>query len=179
MISTSKTTTFPEYITSPGVAYSFNTVDFTSKNGVLITKLNWSINQNLQCKDSICIRGIKPCNSILDIVDVNLNINFEIHSCCSNGNPYYSNCYPNWQCSNTCVISKKICISQLCGYIENIYIDFDERFCIDNTYRLSIKIDVPCETIERLRGVDYCGNVLYGSIPFNQINVSFDVELTN
>jgi hypothetical protein len=165
-------------MSASGTSYTFTSTSL-ELNGISITKINWSILQNIQNIESNNIKGVKPNSSVLELVDVKLNINIEIHDRAKTTNPYYDNTGPLWQCSNTCVLSKKIEISELSGYIENILIPFTDNFKINNTYTFSIKVDVPSDTYEKLKGVDSNGNILYGNIPFNQISTSFDIELQN
>ena len=116
-----------------------------------------------------------------------LQINFELHSQISNNVskkydnkilPYKNDKIKYSTPANSCLYKVlDIKISKLNGsYFENLEIELLDELSIDCAL-LCIKISVPDESIDILKGKDKDNYICCGNIPFSQFIINFDYEL--
>ena len=158
------------------------------KNKLVIKNIYWNIfqsikNENFQENEILSI--IPERNEFL-YSSVLLQINFELHSQVplsvqkqfSSILPYKNNSIKNPSPSNTCIFPvQKFIINNLNGQNdEEITIDIPANFSLSNAL-LCVRISVPNDSLNKLRGFDKNNNELYGAIPFSQLILNFDYEV--
>jgi hypothetical protein len=160
------------------------TLETTFKK-LIIKNIYWNIFQsinskNYQLNELLCIY---PCKNEFIYKPIQLQVNFELHSQISS-NGYEGPCpYRNSKikypiAANSCLYKVfSFTINKLNGsYFENIEIDLSSDIDIDCAI-LCLRISVPDEETEKLKGYDKNENILYGNIPFSQFIVNFDYDL--
>ena len=171
---------------------------------IIIKNIYWNIFQsinsnNYELDELLCT--IPQKNDFI-YKKIKLQINFELHSQVSgnifkkydnnnnddnndndnNSNnrilPYKNNKIKYSTPANSCLYKViNIKIDKLNGsYFENLEIELLEELPIDCAL-LCLKISVPEESVEILKGTDKNNNVLFGNIPFSQFILNFDYDL--
>ena len=156
---------------------------------LIIKNIFWNIFQsinsnNYELDELLCI---VPQKNEFVYRKINLQINVEIHSQVSSNIsknfenkilPYKNDKIKYSTPANSCLYKVlDIKIDKLNGsYFENLEIELVDELSIDCAL-LCLRISVPEESIELLKGFDKNNNTLFGNIPFSQFILNFDYEL--
>ena len=160
---------------------------------IIIKNIYWNIFQsinsnNYELDELLC--AIPQKNDYI-YKTIKLQINFELHSQVSfNVSKKIDNKYENQILpyknhkikystpANSCLYKVlNIKINKLNGsYFDDLEIDLLDELSIDCAL-LCIRISIPEESIEILKGTDKNSNLLFGNIPFSQFIINFDYEL--
>jgi hypothetical protein len=169
------------------------TVPLKSKNKsytkLIIKNIFWNIFQSINIKNysNTEILSIIPGKNDFLYKDIKLQINFELHSQISNNIidqyqhqilPYKNLNIKSLTPANSCLYKvENIKIDTLNGsYFDNIEINLIPELNIQCAL-LCIKISVPDESLQILRGVDKNNSLFYGNIPFSQFILNFDYDV--
>lgn len=168
-------------------------IPLKSKNSsykkIIIKNIYWNIFQSINIENykKNELLGVFPNKSDFSYTNISLQINFELHSQVSNNIiekfgdvilPYRNSTVKNITPANSClykVLSLKV--DTLDGYYFN---DIEIRFISDLDIKcalLCVRISVPDESINILKGIDKNNYLFYGNIPFSQFIINFDYEL--
>ena len=149
-------------------------------NIIKIKNIKWLIKQNIINNNDDIIGITYNIDKIIN-KSVSLYIFFELHSHSENNkiNPYYDNKYNNYIPNNTCLTNVKyIKIDKLKGQYDNnneIEILFNNT---DLNYALLyVRLGLTYNNEEELLSIDIKKNSLFGYIPLNEFNVSFDCNV--
>ena len=163
--------------------------DGHSYKKIIIKNLYWNIFQSIDSKNYENDELLCVTTDVSDFVykKIKLQINIELHSQLSlNTIENYSNHIlqyrneniKNSYASNTCLYKALIySIDTLNGSnFDNLEIDLLEELDIKCAL-LCIKISVPDECLNTLKGYDKYNKSFYGYIPFSQFILNFDYEV--
>ncbi len=155
----------------------------------LMTKDLKNFNEDINVRNGIY--GYIQLEDKLISVPIELNLVFELHlqnpmlyqfykhhkNLMNQLYPYYNNLYPPMSPNNTCIIKgQKIILRNMIGNIdENIRLEIPDEIDMNN-FTLLLKIEVSQENIEKLHITNKKIENDYGSIPFQQIQVSFSYD---
>jgi hypothetical protein len=184
---------FPlDYVPS-GNIIPFKTKNGTVYKGIKINNFVWNIIQSIESNEykgyqytnDLEILAVVPQKKIFVYESAKFQINIEIHSQVLlksdaeiNILPYQNKGVNEKNGANTCLFKvESFKIETLQGIKDDeITIDFPENLNISSGI-ISIRVSLPNENIETLKGYDKNYNVSYGFIPINQFLVKFDYEL--
>ena len=157
-------------------------------NNLIIHNLSWNIIQNLNDSkyDDIGLLGIVPNVDEYIYKNINLTLNFELHSqiplqlLTNKGNiiPYRNNNISVINPSKTCLFQvKNIKINKLNGFLnEKINIPLTNFYNLHNSL-LCIRVSLDEEETYYLKGFNNNNKLTYGYIPLSQIIINFDYYL--
>ena len=156
---------------------------------IIIKNIYWNIFQsidsnNYELDELLCII---PQKNNMCYAKISLNINFELHSQLSSNLfkkysskilPYKNSKITYTTPANSCLYKVvNVKINKLNGsYFQNIEIELLEELEIECAL-LCLRVSVPDESIEILKGNDKNNNISCGTIPFSQFILNFDYEL--
>jgi hypothetical protein len=175
---------FPVDFIPSGNNIPLKTINKTFKK-LIIKNIYWNIFQtinskNYQSKELLCIY---PRKNEFIYKPIKLQINFELHSQIPSLEfdgpcPYRDNKIKYIMPANSCLYKvSSFTVNKLNGsYFENIEIYLSSQLDIDCAI-LCLRVSVPDEELETLKGYDKNENILYGNIPFSQFIVNFDYDL--
>ena len=166
-----------------------NLVKINDAKKIIIRNISWIIFQSIKSDNfqNNEILSMIPDRSEYIFSSVKLQINFELHSQVSQKieKQYYSEIFPykndkfkNPNGAKTCLFPiKPIIIDNLNGNSsEDLIIEIPDNLYLNNAL-LCIKISVPNNLLNNLRGFDKNSSELYGSIPFSQFILNFDYNI--
>ena len=155
---------------------------------LVINNLSWNIIQNLNDNkyEEINILGVTSNIDQINYKNINLDINFELHSQIpihllndrKNIIPYRNNNILSMNPSKTCLYRiPRIKINELNG-IKNyeVKIDIENLYNLNNAL-LCVRISLDEDNIYYLKGLDINQKLNYGYIPFTQFLLDFDYHL--
>ena len=158
-------------------------------NKIIIKNIFWNIFQTINSKnyESDELLCIVPNKNDFIYKKINIQINFELHSQISKNIskiyndkilPYKNDKIKYSTPANSCIYKVlNISIDKLNGsYFKDIEIELLKELCIDCAL-LCLRISVPNESIDILKGYDKNNNLSFGNIPFSQFIINFDYEL--
>jgi len=156
---------------------------------IIIKNIFWNIFQtipsnNYESDELLCI---VPNKNDFIYKKINIQINFELHSQISKNIskkyndkilPYKNDKIKYSTPANSCLYKVlDIHINKLNGsYFEDLEIELFKELCIDCAL-LCLRISIPSESMDILKGYDKNNNLLCGNIPFSQFIINFDYEL--
>jgi len=156
---------------------------------IIIKNIFWNIFQsiNINKYNSDELLCIVPEKNDFDYKNIKLQINFELHSQINNNIlekfkgkilPYVNFDLKNNTPANSCLYpSEFIEINTLNGsFFNNLEINLNTDLDIQCAL-LCVKISVPDDCIEILKGCDKMNRTFFGNIPFSQFILNFDYEL--
>lgn len=157
-------------------------------NNIVIKNLSWNIIQNINESkyESTNILGIVPNIDDFLYKNINLTLNFELHSqiplqlLSSNENiiPYRNNNVKVLNPSKTCLFEiKNFIIDNLNGFSDEVIkIPIKNYYNLFNTL-LCIRISIDEDEVYNLKGYNNNQKLTYGYIPLSQIILNFDYYL--
>jgi len=160
-----------------------------SYSKIIIKNLFWNIFQSINSNKYIDneLLCIVPERNIFEYKKVKLQINFELHSQLSPKiyNKFYTSILPYKNNNITNINPSKSCLYKVQSFkIETLNGSTFNNFEINLLKELDIqcallcvKISVPDDCIDILKGHDKNNNILYGNIPFSQFILNFDYEI--
>ena len=156
---------------------------------IIIKNIFWNIFQsiNINKYNSDELLCIVPEKNDFDYKNIKLQINFELHSQVNNNIiekfkgkilPYINLDLKNNTPANSCLYPAEfIEINTLNGsFFNNLEINLNTDLDIQCAL-LCVKISVPDDCIEILKGCDKMNRTFFGNIPFSQFILNFDYEL--
>ena len=163
--------------------------DGHSYKKIIIKNLYWNIFQSIDQKNYDIDELLCVTTDVSDFVykKIKLQINIELHSqlslniienYCNDILPYRNENIKNCYASNTCLYKSLVYyVDTLNGSnFDNLEIDLLEDLDIKCAL-LCIKISVPDECLNTLKGYDKYNKSFYGYIPFSQFILNFDYEV--
>ena len=160
------------------------------KNGLNIIKLKnivCNIKQSINNNTNNIVGIMYNTNKIIE-KNLSLFIFFELHTKINNEGykdmeylfPYYNNKYKQTSPNNTCLNSvKRIKINKINNNFDvddELEISFFNQLNLDEIL-LYIRIGLTKKNEEELFGTDINNNQIYGYIPINEFNISFDYDV--
>ena len=160
------------------------------KNGLNIIKLKnivCNIKQSINNNTNNIVGIMYNTNKIIE-KNLSLFIFFELHSKINNEGykdmeylfPYYNNKYKQTSPNNTCLNSvKRIKINKINNNFDvddELEISFFNQLNLDEIL-LYIRIGLTKKNEDELFGTDINNNQIYGYIPINEFNISFDYDV--
>jgi len=157
-------------------------------NNLIITNVSWNIIQNINDTkyEEANILGITPNINEMAYKNINLSINFELHSqiplhLLSNREniiPYRNVNIKVANPSKTCLFKvQNIKINKLNGFRENnIVIPLNNFYNLFNSL-LCVRVSLDEDDIYYLKGFDANEKLNYGHVPFSQFILNFDYYL--
>ena len=157
-------------------------------NNLIITNMSWNIIQNINDKkyEEANILGITPNINEMSYKNINLSVNFELHSqiplhLLSNREniiPYRNENIKVGNPSKTCLFKvQNIKINKLNGFRENnIVIPLNNFYNLYNSL-LCVRVSIDEDDIYYLKGFDANEKLNYGHVPFSQFILNFDYYL--
>ena len=169
------------------------TIPFRSSNNeykkIIIKNIHWNIFQSIDNTkyENDEILSVVPDKMDFIFKNIKLQINFEVHSQINNKHmelfrnnilPYRNIKIKNINPSNTCLYkSTSLQIDTLSGsFFNNLEIDLFPDLNVQSGL-LCVKISVPQECSDILKGYDKLNKVFYGNIPFMQFILNFDYDI--
>jgi hypothetical protein len=156
---------------------------------IIIKNIYWNIFQSINSNnyESNEILSIVPQKNIFAYNKIKLQINFELHSQIASNIlnklndellPYKKDISKYSTPANTCLYKIiNINIDKLNGsYFDNLEIELINQEIIDCAL-LCVRISVPKESSEILKGIDKYNNISFGNIPFSQFILNFDYDM--
>ena len=156
---------------------------------IIISNIFWNIfqsidNERYENNELLCII---PDKTEFIYKKINLQINFELHSQLSSNKarkfsdkilPYKNERIKNINPSNSCLYSvESFTIDTLNGAsFENIEIELNEELDLQCAL-LCVRVSIPNESLNSLKGFDKNDKIFCGHVPFSQIIVNFDYDL--
>jgi hypothetical protein len=160
-----------------------------SYSKIIIKNLFWNIFQSINSNKYIDneLLCIVPEKNIFEYKKIKLQINFELHSQVSPNiyNKFYTSILPYKNKKIININPSKSCLYKVQSFkIETLNGSTFNNFEINLLKELNIecallcvKISVPNDCIDILKGYDKYNNILYGNIPFSQFILNFDYEI--
>jgi hypothetical protein len=169
-----------------------NTIPLKTPNNIYFKKLIiknifWNVFQSIDMKEykTSELLCLVPDKNEYIYKKIELQINIELHSQIpqnfinSNILPYKNDKVKNVNSATTCLYKiVTFNVDTLNGSkFENIIIDLVPDIILECAL-LCIKISIPDKCIEILKGIDKYNKIFYGFVPFSQIVLNFDYELS-